>query len=496
MEPTDDGSVTKYPQSTKYIGYCKFDIVKASTFIESIYKSVTQHCIRPIALRLRGSGFERLHDKEYSNIPKLTQMGFKWNGLPMPFFMEKVMYPLNMGLGSVTQDKYSLLANAQNRDPGAPGPMAPAGMGRAVATPQMILERDLRSERTFCCILNYIDSNCMVYKMYIELFQFTGCHVYNHMLYYGTIRIPPKMKETMESAWNHMTMETCKIPKSANGILKWAETVIMQGERLNKTAQDQKVKFLAGLPAFMEADVAVEQKNNTLVHGANYGPGFPAFLRVIAHPHANGPDVMAIARALYNAWMKKLIESGRLQHGLIRSAIDEDAVFQPDEDLANLTVEQISDATRCFECGGDKHAATQWHGDEKIVCAAKRIKQIKHNGDTPSTSASGAVTPSMSATRDGGYKKKAVRFENKYNKAKQLVAALVKRERARVADSSDDGEQDFESSHTSDDAAETEDEEVSIADDVPDDLFEQIAESGLVARKEQRKPKSAMKRRI
>ena len=222
-------------------------------------------------VRIRGGGFERLHEKEYYNIPKLTQLGFKWNGLPMPFFVEKVKFPLDMGLGSVIQDRYSLLANCQNRDPAAPGPLAPAGMGFAVATPKMVEERDLRSERSFCCILNYIDPNCMVYKMYIQRFRFTGCYVYEHMMFYGVMRIPPKMRQTMESAWNNMTMETCKVPRSANGILRWAEIVIMQGDRLSKTGEDQKVKFLAGLPAFMESAVANERNQNRNFT-ANFGP--------------------------------------------------------------------------------------------------------------------------------------------------------------------------------------------------------------------------------
>ena len=54
-------------------------------------------------LNLRGGGPE---DKNRNEISYLTNIKFQWNGLPMIDFIEKIIYPLNMGLGSVSLGKH------------------------------------------------------------------------------------------------------------------------------------------------------------------------------------------------------------------------------------------------------------------------------------------------------------------------------------------------------------------------------------------------------
>ena len=486
MEPTDEYS--------EKFGPLRFKEIATMHILDEhhiLLKSIKLYSIVPTMIRVRGAGFERLHDKEYSNIPKLTQMNFKWNGLPMPFFQERIMYILDMGLGSVLQKDYSLLANVQNRDAGAPGPLAPVGLGAAVATPQIASDRASRNERSFCCILNYIDPNSMVYKMYIEQFRFTGPFVYAHMKHYGPMPTPPRLLMTMESAWNVMTMESAKIPKSANGILRWSELVLMQGKRLKKSPVEMKEKFLSGLPGFMESIVETWRKDTTMVHPAMYGPGYPAYLRLVVHPHAGLPDVMAIARAMYNTWMMKLLESGRLSHGLIYSTtINEDEPFDvsdiPVDDIANLTIDQIKDSTICHECGGKGHATTQFHGETKIVCPTKQLRLMRSNAGSAGTSADGSS--SLISTKDRDYRKKSVRFQSKYNKAKQLITALMNREKARATSDTEDEfsiPADSEAEHTSAETNDNDDNE-SVSEAVDDDLFNSLAESGFLTR--ERKP--------
>ena len=52
------------------------------------------------SLQLKGAG-DPIFDSEASKVPKLSAMGFMWNGLPSTTLMEDVIYPLYMGLGSI-----------------------------------------------------------------------------------------------------------------------------------------------------------------------------------------------------------------------------------------------------------------------------------------------------------------------------------------------------------------------------------------------------------
>ena len=75
-------------------------------------------------LRLRGGMTDReklqfiSNDKNFNEIPYLTNIRFLWNGLPTIDFIIKIMYPINNGLGSITVGSDTLLTTALNRDKG------------------------------------------------------------------------------------------------------------------------------------------------------------------------------------------------------------------------------------------------------------------------------------------------------------------------------------------------------------------------------------------
>ena len=70
---------------------------------------------KTLSLRLRGSG-DPNNDSKFNDIPYLTNMRFEWDGLPCLDFGEKILNPLNNGLGSMNVKGATLLETVQERD--------------------------------------------------------------------------------------------------------------------------------------------------------------------------------------------------------------------------------------------------------------------------------------------------------------------------------------------------------------------------------------------
>ena len=115
--------------------------------------------------RIRGGG----DDEKYNDIPSLTSSRFMWDGLPCIDFQEKVMYPLNNGLGSVyvkgtNQTGATLLQTVRQTDPGGV-----LGTPARAAAPQAIIDdSNARNNKAFHSILNYISKSSETYLMIVR----------------------------------------------------------------------------------------------------------------------------------------------------------------------------------------------------------------------------------------------------------------------------------------------------------------------------------------
>ena len=73
---------------------------------------------KPLLLRLRGGMDNPNVDDKSSEIPYLSHQKFMWTGFPCTDFQEKVMYPMENGLASMTVKGYSLLDACNQTDAG------------------------------------------------------------------------------------------------------------------------------------------------------------------------------------------------------------------------------------------------------------------------------------------------------------------------------------------------------------------------------------------
>ena len=67
-------------------------------------------------MRLRGGAGDANKDSKYNDVLYLTNINFKWNGLPTFDFDEKILFPLQNGLGSIALHKATLLDTALQKD--------------------------------------------------------------------------------------------------------------------------------------------------------------------------------------------------------------------------------------------------------------------------------------------------------------------------------------------------------------------------------------------
>ena len=339
--------------------------------------------LRSFMLRIRGGAPNS--DKNFNDIPYLTNMKFLWNGLPCIEFNERIMYPLNMGLGSFYHKGATLLRTAMQRDPGGA-----LGIPTTAGANQQILNEHLeRVERLFCCIMNYIDHRSETYKLFMREYDNNGVAIYLRMRTMGNVRIPKQLTLAREDTWNRMTYESARIPWTFEGIFKWAEKVIAQGRILNKDDHAMLMKFADEMPAF-----ASEFKENmkrclrdpTCHFPATYGaiPGNALHPRAAApHPLAGRVDLMIVAAKHYESFCTNISKTTKfiLPNGFIRSAED----MERDEfaesigmDVANLLSSEVTKDTVCTSCGHKGHAATQVLKNGMTLVCPQKVLMREH----------------------------------------------------------------------------------------------------------------------
>ena len=372
-----------------------------------------------VVIRLRGAGNNPNHDRNYNDIPYLTQRNFQWNCLPTIDFNERVLNLLNNGLGSVSIKSGTLLATVRETDPGGRlgNPM------RAVAPQSIIDESMQRNEKAFSCIMNYLNPNSELYKQFMRDFQTDGIAVYTVILAVGPIAAPPRLLRSREDSWQRMTMDALKISYTVVGFFIWTETVIAQARVLNKDGVQQKDKFIDGLPAFFQSEKAQMRHDNRFVLPATYGglPGFatsPIAARV--HPHAGQPNIKRMSIAYLPDWFTKTANVKNTPDGMVRSVEEaSSACIGCDEIAELLSSDQVTKSTKCFACGGEGHPArcTLPNGDT-FTCGTLLLKNQTGRNDHNHKSSS---SPSKHDKRVHELTHELEEMETRLEEAQRLV---------------------------------------------------------------------------
>ena len=182
-----------------------------------------------------------------------------WNGLPCIDFQEKIVYPLNNGLGSVYVKGSgnvgaTLLQTVRQRDPGGVLGNPP----RAAAAAGIVDDSNARDNKAFHSILNYILPSSEIYMMFVREFAVnsSGVAIYMVIPRFGSLATPPRLVKSREDSWSRASMDALKMPYTEAGYFKWLEIVEMMARKLGKSATQMKDKFIDGLPSFFQSEKA------------------------------------------------------------------------------------------------------------------------------------------------------------------------------------------------------------------------------------------------
>ena len=343
---------------------------------------------KPLLLRLRGGMDNPNVDDKSSEIPYLSHQKFMWTGFPCTDFQEKVMYPMENGLASMTVKGYSLLDACNQTDAGGIFGVPP----RAVAPADVVAESVHRNRKAYSCIMNYISRGSWFYmnaNTSPQLRQ-NGIHLLIAIRNFGTVPIPPRILKAREDTWARMAMESLRIPMDSPGYWKWADLVYLIGRKMNKNGNQMLDKWNEGFPSWFSAEKATIRHDDdaALLHPPTYAgiyPGAPNAANV--HPLAGQPHIFYYAKKYYPDWCQK---SMAVSKDAARAFVVSDAVYRVDDvdDVINLLQSHdITPETKCFACDGKGHAASQMLPDgSTLKCATKVLKDHTGTGTASKSS--------------------------------------------------------------------------------------------------------------
>ena len=130
---------------------------------------------------------------DYDIVPGMKVV---WDGIPINDFLEEFMRPLDMGLGQIVQDGFSLLSCIRGSDAAGYDPLT-ANPHFAVASQQQRNQHNERNKRAYACIMNRIDPLC---EIYYEMMSFNndGIGAYDFIARAGDL---PYMVDQRKTHW-------------------------------------------------------------------------------------------------------------------------------------------------------------------------------------------------------------------------------------------------------------------------------------------------------
>ena len=291
----------------------------------------------------------------------------RWDAIPYHDFRRVWWVALCAALGNINQEGWSLLQTARDQDIGAPG---------NPGTPAQTVQSTNRNQRVFGAILNYIEATSHLYSVVSATFANDGRGLFQYLWVYGHLPYTDEERTELENEWRDATISSAGIKYEIEAVFKWAEYISILADKLGKTENDKRTKYLAGFPSSFNVLVVAERANGmpgSYVHPANYPAHHP--LAPAAHPNAGEPDIYAMARAFYGEW-SRMVRSGEIKPIPKGFAGGRDAFRANDEpnsdeeEHACLARDRTSERTVCWTCGGLGHGSEV---DGVGTCLTKKL---------------------------------------------------------------------------------------------------------------------------
>lgn len=238
-------------------------------------------------------------------------MKIVWDGIPINEFVEEFMRPLDMGLGQIVQDGFSLLSCIRGSDAAGYNPLT-AQPHFAVANAQQRNQHNERNRRAFACIMNRIDPLCEPYHEIMSSFNNDGIGAYDFIAQVGDLPFTPEQIQQYKAEWESMDIYTLEREKmlyiNVKALFVLCGIIRKWSRRLRKTKAEERTKFLNSIKVIPAMKTRVDNEkdapNANWNFRANYGAHYPAGIRGTPHPFAGQPDIYRIATGWNACWLE------------------------------------------------------------------------------------------------------------------------------------------------------------------------------------------------
>lgn len=351
---------------SSFIAKTNLSAIKAAIFIATI-------CSLPVVQAMPPN----IH-ADYDIVPGMKT---QWDGIPINDFLEEFMRPLDMGLGQVVQDGFSLLSCIRGSDAAGYDPIT-ANPHYAIANRQQRGQHDERNKRAFACIMNRIDPLSEPYYEMMTLFNNDGIGAYDYISQVGDIPYTTGQITQFDTDWKDMNIYTLErerlIVIGIKALFVLCRIIRKWSRRLRKTKDQERTKFLDAVKVIPAMQNLVQNElqtpNMNWRFRRNYAAHYPAGIRGTPHPFANQPDIYRMAHGLNSFWLTGIREGSikRTPKGLVAAAVVETRIT-PDN-VFIVKSSNVTSKTQCFWCGGFGHPTVCILDDGTAVeCASKAL---------------------------------------------------------------------------------------------------------------------------
>lgn len=363
-----------------------------------------------------------------SHRDSLAYLNLHLQGIPSPDFKLKKLPIIDAALGKYNDDGVTMLTVAHGADPR--GPNCPASQNLEGNTDNN-RKHALRLKRCHDLLISLYTPDCWAWKTMTEELAGDGYGLYDYIKYIEYRQPGPIAQDRMKVNWAKLSFSDLRIAYDHNTMTSLAGALLSRAkyQTPEKTFGEVLQKFVSISPKAISSkvvDIGERYDNGSLRPAEKFPANYPAdypvrSLRGKAHPDANHPDVMRIARHLQGHW-DHLIDQG------IVSVSDKFAdIPEPDTkkqgkniDAANFAgkpngkggrgkgqnstrfygsrgkgattssapstggkkTREITSNDVCFACGGLGHLARIWKAGNMVPYCPTLIRGINVDKDT------------------------------------------------------------------------------------------------------------------
>ena len=265
-----------------------------------------------------------------------------WDTIPSHGFLDTWFVSLQVALGAIIQDGYTLLQCAlRDDDPTGSAAGTAAGTAAASAIAAAVVAHRLRSSRLAACIQKYLKPGTELMRRIREHSPHDGVRCFEVVKRAGQLKQPLWKSLELKQDFEKVTMKSAGIPIKDDSIFRWIAYLRDLVAKMDKAERPTEKRifqqFLDGFPVGFETALILARGNvsSNMKHEATYPADHP--LAGDPNPLAGEPSMERATEELFYAEWSRRVAKGLIknQHDSVRQTDEADDDESPDDEDAN-----------------------------------------------------------------------------------------------------------------------------------------------------------------